>query len=122
MGMEITESQYKRIAPFLPVQRGNVKISNRQILNAILFVLENGCKWRALPAEYGRWHTVYMRMNRWSKSGVLADVFRELHKELSPGLDLGVLSLDSTSVKVHPDATGAPEKMANKRSAGHGEG
>ena len=36
--MEITEAQYERIAPALPVQRGNVKLSNLQVLNAILEV------------------------------------------------------------------------------------
>ncbi|MCY4417533.1 MAG: IS5/IS1182 family transposase, partial [Chloroflexi bacterium] len=31
--MEITQTQYERIAPALPVQRGNVKVSNLQVLN-----------------------------------------------------------------------------------------
>ena len=44
--MEITPAQYERIAPVLPVQRGNVKLSNLQVLNAILYVAEHGCKWR----------------------------------------------------------------------------
>ena len=47
--MEITEAQYERIAPVLPVQRGNVKLPNLQVLNAILYVAEQGCKWRGLP-------------------------------------------------------------------------
>ena len=34
--MEITEAQYSRIAHCLPVQRGTVRLSNRQVLNAIL--------------------------------------------------------------------------------------
>ena len=39
--MEITEAQYARIAPYLPVQRGNVRLSNLQVLNAILYVAEH---------------------------------------------------------------------------------
>ena len=46
--MELTEAQYELIAPCLPVQRGNVSLSNLQVLNAILYVAEHGCKWRAL--------------------------------------------------------------------------
>ena len=42
--MEITQAQYERIAPSLPVQRGNVSVSNLQVLNAILYVAEHGCK------------------------------------------------------------------------------
>ena len=65
--MEITEEQYQRIAPCLPVQRGNVSISNLQMINAILYVAEHGCKRRGLPERCGNWHTIYVRMNRWSK-------------------------------------------------------
>jgi transposase len=46
--MELSEQQYKRIAGRLPVQRGNTKIENRVLLNALIYRYENGCKWRAL--------------------------------------------------------------------------
>lgn len=35
--MEITEAQYEKIAPCLPIQRGNVRIPNRQLINALLY-------------------------------------------------------------------------------------
>ena len=56
--MEITEEQYARIKDGLPVQRGNVSLTNLQVLNAILYVAEQGCKWRGLPKRFGRWHTI----------------------------------------------------------------
>src|SRR4051812_38699525 len=40
--MEITEEQYARIKDSLPVQRGNVSLSNLQVLNAILYVVWSG--------------------------------------------------------------------------------
>jgi transposase len=67
--MEITEEQYGRVKGSLPVQRGNVSLTNLQVLNANLDVVEQGCKWRGLPRRFGRWHTIYMRMNRWAKNG-----------------------------------------------------
>jgi transposase len=79
--MEITEAQYQRIASSLPRQRGNVKLNNLQLLNALLFVAEHGCKWRGVPKRSGNWHTIYTRMNRWSKSGVLDLVFEQLQRE-----------------------------------------
>src|ERR1039458_1248372 len=72
--MEITAAQFNRIEQFLPVQRGNVSLSNLQVVNAILYVAENGCKWRALPKRLGNWHTIYTRMNRWAKAGVSAKI------------------------------------------------
>ena len=108
--MEITEAQYQLIAPILPVQRGNVSLPNLQVLNAILYVAEQGCKWRGLPPRLGNWHTVYMRMNRWSKNGVLNRVFEYLQREQIVRIKLEAVSMDSTIVKVHPDGTGALKK------------
>ena len=115
--MEITQAQYERIAPSLPVQRGNVSVSNLQVLNAILYVAEHGCKWRGLPTRFGNWHTIYTRMNRWSKNGVLDRVFEQLQRERIVRIKLEAVSLDSTLVKVHPDGTGALKKTVPSPSA-----
>lgn len=81
MNDRITPEQYKMIESCLPKQRGNVRVHNLQTINAILYVIENGCKWRSLPASYGNWHTIYVRMNRWSKNGVLKNLFETMQKK-----------------------------------------
>ena len=112
--MEITEEQYARIKDSLTVQCGNVSLTNLQVLNAILYVAEQGCKWRGLPKRFGRWHTIYMRMNRWAKNGVLDRVFEQLQLEQIVRINIEAFSLDSTSVKVHPDGTGALKKTDHR--------
>jgi transposase len=112
--MKITIEQYERIAPYMPRQRGNVSMSNHQVVNAILYVTENGCKWRALPESYGNWHTVYVRMNRWSKNGVLQRLFEALQRENIIQIRMEAVCLDSTTVKVHPDGAGALKKLECK--------
>jgi len=112
--MSITIEQFERISPYLPRQRGNVSMSNHQVVNAILYVTENGCKWRALPKTYGNWHTVYVRMNRWSKVGVLQRLFEALQIEGIIQIKMETVCLDSTTVKVHPDGTGALKKQGNR--------
>jgi len=115
--MEITAEQFARIAPHLPRQRGNVSHDNLNVINAILFVAENGCKWRALPKRFGNWHTIYTRMNRWAKSGVLDRLFAQLQREQLIRIKIEAVSLDSTIIKVHPDGTGALKKTDLKPSA-----
>ena len=115
--MRLTEDQYEVIRPLLPVQRGNVRIANLDVINAVLYVAENGCKWRALPERFGNWHTIYTRMNRWTKSGVLDRMFEELQKAQVVRIKIEAVSLDSTSIKVNPDGTGALKKTARKPSA-----
>ena len=100
-------SPLQQIEHCLPRQRGNVSLSNLQVLNAILYVAEHGCKWRGLPPRFGRWHTIYTRMNRWSRNGVLDRVFTELQRAQIIRVRIEAVSLDSTIVKVHPDGTGA---------------
>src|SRR6266700_7130060 len=112
--MEITDTQYRLIEHCLPRQRGNVSLSNLRVLNAILYVAEQGCKWRGLPKRFGKWHSIYTRMNRWSKNGVLDRVFEKLQLEQIVQIKIEAFSLDSTSVKVHPDGTGALKKTAHK--------
>ncbi len=115
--MEITAEQYARIEPHLPIQRGNVSHQNLNVINAILFVAENGCNWRALPKRFGNWHTIYTRMNRWAKAGVLDRLFAELQREQLIRIKIEAVSLDRTIVKVHPEGTGAPKATAHKPSA-----
>jgi len=114
--MELTEAQYLRIAPSLPRQRGNVSITNLQVLNALLYVAEQGCKWRGLPKRFGNWHTIYTRMNRWSKNGVLDRVFEQLQREQILRIQIEAVKLDSTTVKVHPDGMGALKKTVPRPS------
>ncbi|HGS8046316.1 IS5 family transposase [Ottowia testudinis] len=108
--MEITPAQFATIEHCLPKQRGNVSLSNLQVVNAILYVAEHGCKWRGLPKRFGNWHTIYTRMNRWTKAGVLDRMFEELQRAQVVRIKIEAVSLDSTSIKVHPDGTGAPKK------------
>jgi transposase len=110
--MKLTEAQYDLIKDVLPRQRGNVSMSNIQVLNAILYVAENGCKWRALPESFGNWNTIYVRMNRWAKSGALARLFEVLQRKQIIAIKIEAVSLDSTIIKVHPDGTGALKKPA----------
>jgi len=115
--MDITSEQFERIAPYLPRQRGNVSMSNHQVVNAILYITENGCKWRALPKSYGNWHTIYVRMNRWSKAGLLQRLFEALQTEDIIQIKMESVCLDSTTVKVHPDGTGTLKKRESRASA-----
>jgi transposase len=119
--MEITQAQYEQIAECLPKQRGNVRLNNLDVLNAILYVAEQGCKWRGLPKRFGNWHTIYTRMNRWSKNGVLDRLFEELQQSQMVRIKIEAVSLDSTIVKVHPDGTGALKKTVPRPSESRAE-
>jgi transposase len=110
--MEFSQKQFKRISPLLPKKREHVKIENQILLNVLISIGENGCKWRALPETFGPWHTIYMRLNPWARNGVLERFFSALRAEGLTGMK--VFFLDSTAIKVHPDAHGTMKKAIGR--------
>lgn len=92
--MEISAQQFAGIAHCFPLQRGNVSLPNRQVLNAILYMMTHDCAWRDLPEHFGHWHTVYTRMNRWAKAGVLTEVFTQLREAGIVHLKVEVLTVE----------------------------
>lgn len=112
--MYSSRSQFKCIRHLLPKPRGGNRISHYRLLNALADMASSGCKWRALPARFVPWHTIYMRLYRWAHSGVLVQVLSRLKQDrLSPWC-IQALSLDSIIVKVHPDGCGDRKKTAHK--------
>jgi transposase len=116
--MEITDAQYRHIESCLPTPRGHVTLDHLHVLNAIVYVAEQGGTWRGLPQRFGHWHTSDTRMNRWSKRGVLDRVFAPLHHPQILRVKIEAVALDRTSVKVHPDGTGALQNTARTPVAG----
>jgi transposase len=114
--MKINEEQYARIKPLLPIQRGNVTVENIKFIHALLYICENGCKWRRLPEEYGKWHAIYKRFHRWAKAGVIERLFQKLHVQGVMEMSTLKRLMDSMTVPVHPDACGALKKTASNPS------
>jgi transposase len=50
------------------------KHCRRDIVDAIFYLLDNGNKWRALPADFPPWRTVYNYLAAWEAAGVTQDV------------------------------------------------
>ena len=79
--MKLTKKQFSKIEHLMPVARKPATISNYQFLCALPYIIENGCKWRVMPKEYGNRHSVYMKFSRWSKNGTIQKIFGENRRE-----------------------------------------
>src|SRR5262245_36316172 len=95
----------KDLLPGQPGQHGEVAKDNRLFLDAVLWIATTGAPWRDLPERLGRWNSVWRRFDRWAKKGVWRRVFDALQDP-----DLEWVILDSTVVRAHPHAAGAPKK------------
>lgn len=45
-----------------------------EVVNAVLYVLKNGCLWRDVPGEFPPWGTVYWYFSKWQQDGVLDEI------------------------------------------------
>jgi transposase len=57
----------------------------RAIVDAILYLVDNGIKWRALPADFPPWSTVYNYFAAWEAAGVSQDVLDDLRDRVRLG-------------------------------------
>jgi transposase len=118
---ELTAEQWEGIRDLLPPERGREgrpSIDNRQVVNAIRWILKTGAPWRDLPGYYPKWKTVHSRFSRWSRQGVWGRVLAELAKDQDDESFL----IDATIVRAHQDAAGALKKQDPRPSGVPEEG
>ena len=115
MRQQLRDGQWKRIENLLPGKIGDPGRSgadNRVFVEAVLWIARTGSPWRDLPAEFGLWNSTYQRFARWSRAGVWHRVFSELARERR----FREVFIDSTIIRAHQHAAGAPKKTVPRRS------
>jgi len=85
--------------------RGEPGHDDRKFLEAIHYFTVHSITWRALPAEYGKWNSVWKRFWRLSRSGVF-EAFFQMLAECSQTAHL-IQFFDSTTARAHVSAAGA---------------
>jgi transposase len=97
-------------------RRGDKGRDDRKFLEALHYFSVHNINWRALPAQFGNWNSVWKRFWRLSQSGVF-EAFFEALAAMSQTAHL-VQMFDSTVVRAHVSAAGAKGGKKIRRSAG----
>ena len=112
--VKLRENEWQKLHAFLrgcpQVYVGSVR-KCRRFVEAVLWVGRSGAQWRLLPHEYGKWNSVYKRYARWCEQGVWERMFEAFVHDP----DMENVMVDSTVVRAHPCAAGAPKKTAGQR-------
>jgi transposase len=86
-------------------RRGDKGRNDRRFLEALHYFTLHNITWRALPAEFGNWNSIWKRSWRLSQAGVFEAFFDAL-AAMSQTAHL-VQMFDSTVVRAHVSAAGA---------------
>lgn len=104
---ELTDEQWEQIKDLFPVANtGRPGKDNRIMFNAMIWIARTGAQWRQLPEYYGPWKTIYSRFRKWCDDGTLRKIFEILCEDC----DMENISIDSTTIKVHQQASGAKKR------------
>ena len=77
---DLTDKQWEVISEYFP-QNGNNDHHKRSLINGVLYLINNGCKWRSLPHDYPPWSTVHTFYFRARISGLWDEVLDVLVKK-----------------------------------------
>jgi len=120
---DLSDQEWAVLEPLLPQGNGigsPRSVQLREVVNALMYVADNGIKWRGMPHDFPAWQTVYGDLRRWSESGVWEQIHQALTRQVrldagraeNPSLGL----MDSQSVEMAQKGGQSAASTATKRS------
>ena len=118
---DLTDADWDILEPLLPKSKpgGRPRTVNlREVMNALRYVLREGCRWRAIPHDFGvPWETVYTYFRRWRLHGTWERLHAALRQRIRQqdgrNWTPSALILDSQSVKTTQKGGHAVTMRAN---------
>ena len=99
---DLTDEEWAIIEPFFPVGNKS-EWHKRALVNAVLYMKDNDCKWRALPHDFPPHNTVWSFFRRARESGlwetIMDALVRKTREKASRKVSPTYGIIDSQSVK-----------------------
>jgi transposase len=79
---DMIDAEWALVAPLIPPAKSGGRrrsIDEREVLNAIFYLLWTGCQWKALPKDLPPKSTVYDYLDLWEWDGTLERVHHALY-------------------------------------------
>ena len=114
---ELSDVEWLLVESVLPRQRqggrGRPPKTNREMLNAMMWILKTGAPWRDLPERFGPWQSVYHYFSQWRQQGVFDRVLEALQMRLDEKgcIDWDLWCVDGSSIRASRAAGGASKKV-----------
>jgi transposase len=113
----LTDEIWERLAAALSGLKSRAgappKQSDRDFIEAVLYLARTGAPWRDLPERFGNWDAVYQRFRRWEQAGRWRALFQQLPADLQ---EVHTVFFDSSVIRAHPHAAGAPHTKGGQEA------
>ncbi len=113
--VHLQDNEWTKILAFLRTRR-DIYVGNetrcRRFMDGVVWAMRSGAQWRLLPSVYGKWNSLYKRFARWCDKGV----WTAMLEHFADDGDLANLMVDSTIVRAHSCAAGAPAAQGGQAS------
>jgi transposase len=122
---DLTDVEWAVLEPLLPSTNNRCGRwrDHRQVINGILHRLSTGAQWRELPERFGPWKTVHKRHLLWSADGTWERLLQHVQARADAEGDIDWdINVDSTSVRAHHHAAGAPRAAPSAPPGSSGKG
>ncbi|WP_078913767.1 MULTISPECIES: IS5 family transposase [unclassified Streptomyces] len=110
---DLTDAEWAVLEPLFPVSNNRCGRwrNHRQVINGIIHRLGTGVQWRELPERFGPWKTVHKRHLLWSADGTWEMLLQHVQTAADAHGEIDWnINVDSTSVRAHQHAAGAPRR------------
>ena len=105
---QFSDEMWARVEPLMPRAGGGGGRpwnDHRATVEGICWRLRTGSPWRDVPADFGRWPSLWRRFDTWAKDGTWDRVLAVIADD--PGVEGLVAVVDGTIVRAHKHAAGA---------------
>jgi transposase len=103
---QIPDALWERIDLLLPIYKrsckgGRPRLPMRNVVCGILYVLQTGCQWKAMPSEFGSGSAIHAYYQQWVALGVFEKLWQAALEEYDDlkGIDWKWQSLDGAMNK-----------------------
>ena len=103
---QVSDDLWERIELLLPIYKrspkgGRPRLAIRNVVNGILYVLQTGCQWKAMPTQFGSGSAIHEYFQEWVELGVFEELWRLALTEYDDlkGIDWKWQSMDGAMTK-----------------------
>lgn len=82
---DISDKEWSIIAPLIPPAKSGGRrrqVDEREIINAIFYLLKTGCQWQLLPHDFPKWKTVHDYFRKWKDDGTWKNIHDALREKV----------------------------------------